>query len=130
MNDPVSGIPAQRGPESAAPTRRHPIPLAELLTWHRPGVHLVRLADREVWVRMDGSGWPTYRWTERPGFWRPPPDRGPARWTCAVARLSAARAWPRAGICARVVNMVSKQLMSARPVCHRVAGCCCCRPAA
>ena len=56
MNDPVSGIPAQRGPESAAPTRRHPIPLAELLTWHRPGVHLVRLADREVWVRMDGRG--------------------------------------------------------------------------
>jgi hypothetical protein len=57
MSDPVSGIPAQRGPsDPTSAAGGAPIPLAEVLTWHRPGVHRVRLADREVWVRMDGRG--------------------------------------------------------------------------
>jgi len=56
MSDPVSRIPAQRGPEGDGAADRSAIPLAELLAWHAPGVHRVRLADREVWVRMDGRG--------------------------------------------------------------------------
>jgi hypothetical protein len=57
MSEPRSPIPAQRGPADAEPaTTPHLIPLAELLAWHHPGVHRVRLADGEVWVRMDGRG--------------------------------------------------------------------------
>lgn len=58
MSDPVSGIPGQRGPvEDAIPgVDSASIPLAELMAWHEPGVHRVRLADRDVWVRMDGRG--------------------------------------------------------------------------
>ena len=57
MTGPVSQIPAQRAAaEAADATDATPIPLAELLSWHRPGVHRVRLADRAVWVRMDERG--------------------------------------------------------------------------
>jgi hypothetical protein len=54
MTDPVSRIPTRRGPADAADLVS--IPLAELVAWHAPGVHRVRLANREVWVRMDGRG--------------------------------------------------------------------------
>lgn len=57
MKDPVSRIPAQRAPAEAVGAAGLPsIPLAELVAWHAPGVHRVRLANREVWVRMDGRG--------------------------------------------------------------------------
>lgn len=58
MGDPVSGIPGQRGPveDAVAGGVPAPIPLAEVMAWHEPGVHRVRLADREVWVRVDGRG--------------------------------------------------------------------------
>jgi len=64
MTDPVSRVPGQRGPAGAdggsggRPDGDHDrlIPLAEVLAWHQPGVHRVRLSGREVWVRMDGRG--------------------------------------------------------------------------
>lgn len=57
MTGPVSRIPAQRGPvEELDPSRVPVIPLAEQGGWHTPGVHRVRLGDREVWVRMDERG--------------------------------------------------------------------------
>jgi hypothetical protein len=57
MTGPVPGIPAQRAAaEAVDPADPAPIPLAELISWHQPGVHRVRLANREVWVRMDERG--------------------------------------------------------------------------
>ncbi len=61
MADPTAGIPAPRTapddrPAAPPPGGGRPVPVEEVLGWHSPGVHRVRLADREVWVRMDGRG--------------------------------------------------------------------------
>jgi hypothetical protein len=56
MDEPVAHIPAPRSPAGRAEPAARAIPLEEALAWHEPGVHRVRLAGREVWVRMDERG--------------------------------------------------------------------------
>ncbi len=57
MQDPTPRVPQPRTAQDDAPVAapRAAIPVSEP-DWRRPGVHRVRLADREVWVRMDERG--------------------------------------------------------------------------
>jgi hypothetical protein len=61
-----SSVPQQRGtgksdagraPRRSVPARRLPkVPMADGSQWHAPGIHLVSVGDREVWVLMDRRG--------------------------------------------------------------------------